>query len=452
MPTCAIPARHLPLDATYDVIVAGGGPAGCTAATAAARAGVRTLLIESTGCLGGMGTAGLVPAWCPFTDHTQIIYRGLAERVLRECTAGVAHERPRLESGRLDWVAIDPERLKRIYDDLVTDAGATVLFNATVAGVEPAGDRLDLLLVASKAGLTAYRARVFIDCTGDADLAAWMGCPFHKGDEEGDLQPATLCFQLANVDMHAFRTLGAIKHNGFPKEDWRIFRILESGRFPAIPDSHACNNPVGPGVIGFNAGHVWQVDNTDPASVSRALIEGRRIAAAFRDACAEFFPEAFANAFLVQTGALMGIRETRRIVGDYHLTVDDFRACRDFPDEICRNCYFVDVHHKQSQVAQARSCTENGPIGAIHLPPGRSHGIPYRCLLPQGAANLLVAGRSISTDRPTQGSTRVMPVCLAMGEAAGLAAAMAVRVGGAVRAIDVQALRAGLRREGAYLP
>ena len=443
-----IPARSIPLDTSYDVIVAGGGPAGCTAAAAAARGGAKTLLIESTACLGGMGTAGLVSAWCPFTDKTQIIYRGLAEKVLRDCTAGIAHERHRLESGKLDWVAIDPERLKRIYDDLVTKAGATVLFNATVAGIEKDSERLDLLLVASKAGLTAFRAKVFIDCTGDADLAAWMGCPFQKGDETGDLQPATLCFQLANVDMHAFRTLGAIKYNGFSTEDWRIFKILESGRYPAIPDSHACNNPVGPGVIGFNAGHVWQVDNTDPTTVSRALIEGRRIAAAFRDACAEFFPEAFANAFLIQTGSLMGIRETRRIIGDYLLTVDDFKACRSFDDEICRNCYFVDVHHKQNQIA---AFNVNNPT-ALHLGPGQSHGVPYRCLLPQKASNLLVAGRSISTDRPTQGSTRVMPVCLAMGEAAGVAAAIAAGIGGAVRAIDIQILRTELRRHGAYLP
>ncbi|MFW5857034.1 MAG: FAD-dependent oxidoreductase [Planctomycetota bacterium] len=436
--------REIPLHDNWDVIVVGGGPAGCTAAAAAARDGARTLLLEATHSLGGMGTSGLVPAWCPFTDKERILYSGLAERVLRETMAGMPHVPP----DRLDWTPIDAERLKRVYDDLVLEHGATLLFGVVLAGVEAAANgAVETILVAGKHGLAAYRAKVFVDCTGDADLAAWAGAPFEKGDETGDLQPATHCFVLGNVDLYAYQHLGPVGH--FGGREGAIDRILASGRYPAIPDRHACNNIVGPGAIGFNAGHVWNVDNTDPASVSRALVEGRRIAAAFRDGLAEFFPAAFANAWLMQTGSLLGVRETRRIVGDYVLTKDDFIACRDFEDEICRNCYFIDIHHKKRDIGTDRE----GESGHVHLPPGQSHGVPYRCLTPKGLDNVLVAGRSISTDRAVQGSTRVMPVGLAMGEAAGAAAAVAARASKPdVRALDVQALRTRLREAGAYLP
>lgn len=432
--------RRLPLDDTWEVIVVGGGPSGCTAAAAAAREGARTLLVEATGALGGMGTSGLVPAWCPFTDKEKIIHAGLAERVLRETMAGMPH----VPADRFDWTPIDPERLKRVYDDLVTGYGAQVLFNTLLAGVERDDQgRVETLILANKAGLTAYRATVYVDCTGDADLAAWAGAEYAKGDEDGALQPATHCFVLTNVDEYAYEHIGGIKYH--PKRNL-IDAIVASGRYPEIADTHACNNLIGPKTVGFNAGHLWEVDNTDPFSVSRALIQGRRLARAFREACAEFFPEAFANAFLVATAPLMGVRESRRIVGDYCLTLEDFRNRRTFPDEICRNCYFVDIHPPKG--------TPHPPSeeACIHLEKGESHGIPYRCLIPKGLKNVLVAGRSISTDRSVQGSIRVMPVCLSMGEAAGLAAAMALAHRGEVRRVDVNRLRARLREEGVYLP
>ncbi len=433
------------IDESWDVVVAGGGPAGCAAATAAAREGAKTLLIESTGALGGMGTSGLVPAWCPFSDCKQVIYRGLALKVFEAATKGMAHVKP----GSYDWVPIDAERLKSVYDRLVTDAGVHVLFNSTMCGVEKGGDgSVKRLLVANKAGITGYGAKVFVDCSGDADIAAWAGAEFHKGDDAtGEMMPVTLCFILSNVDEYAY--LNGPNMWGGNKAS-PIYAILESKKYPGIKDIHLCQNIVGPGTVGFNAGHLWEVDNTDPESVSKAMIDGRAIARQIADALAEFHPKAFANAHLVSTAALIGARETRRIVGDYVLSAVDYAARRGFPDEIARNCYFLDLHNSAKDLEKFN---KEFAVSFKHegYKPGESHGIPYRTLTPKGLRNVLVAGRSISCDRAVQSSVRVMPVCLVMGEAAGMAAAHAAQTpGGDVRKVDVERLRKRLKEEGAY--
>jgi hypothetical protein len=434
--------QTLELNNDYEVIVVGGGPSGCTAAAAAAREGAKTLLIEATGALGGMGTSGLVPAWCPFTDYEQLIYRGMAEKVLKAGIAGMPH----VANDHYNWTPIDPELLKRIYDDLVTENGAEVLFNSMLSAVNAdEHGTVESIVIANKAGLTAYKADVYIDCSGDADLAIWAGAEYEQGDEEGDLQPATHCFMLANVDDYAY-IYGESLHRANPKSP--IHAICAEGKYPLIPDTHSCNSQIIPGVVGFNAGHIWDVDNTKPKTVSNALIQGRKIAYAFEQALAEYHPKAYANAKLVATGSLMGIRETRRVIGDYYLTAEELMEFKSFEDEICRNAYYIDVHHKKKQIGGKK---EGGD--GFRFPQGKSHGLPYRCLTPKGIKNVLIAGRSISTDRPTQGSTRVMPVCLAMGEAVGIAAKMAARENnGDVHAVDTDALRDKLKEHGAYLP
>jgi glycine/D-amino acid oxidase-like deaminating enzyme len=436
--------RTIRLDDAWDVIVAGGGPAGCAAAVAAAREGARTLLIERVSALGGMGTLGLVPAWCPFSDGKQIIYRGLAEKVFTASKAGMRHIPPT----KLDWVDIDPERLKRIYDDLVGEAGVRVLFDSAVTAVDLASPReVRALIVANKAGLSAYRARVYVDCTGDADVCAWAGAGYDKGNAQGDLQPATHCFVLSHVDSYQYA------NGGRPTAGKLGQLISQGGKYPRIKDPHLCNNLIGPGTVGFNSGHLWDVDNTDPDSVSRALPEGRRLAEEFRQALAEYAPQTFANAFLVATGALLGIRETRRVKGVYTLTIEDYLQRRTFADEICRNAYPVDVHCSKKETKSFAKGKGAAMDRYEWYKPGESHGIPYRCLVPKALKNVLVAGRSISTDRDVQGSTRTMPVCLCVGEAAGVAAAMAAADRSSdVHRVNTDDLRRTLIRHGAYLP
>ena len=439
--------QSIPLDDSWDVIVVGGGPAGCTAAAASAREGARTLLIEQSGSLGGMGTSALVPAWTPFSDKEKIVYRGLAEKVFNETKRGMAHIDPKA----LDWVAIDAERLKRVYDDLVTSSGASVLFHTFMSAVERDEDaRVQHVIVSNKAGISALAAKVFIDCTGDADLCAWAGAQFHKGDENGEgLMPATHCFILSNVAEDVYLS-GTNMHGATPTSP--IHAIVKSGKYPQIPDIHMCQTKVGPGTVGFNAGHVYEVDSTDPESVSRALVTGRKLAAAYRDALAEFYPEAFGDCFLVATGSTIGIRESRRILGDYVLTLKDYLARRTFPDEICRNSYFIDVHPKVKEALADLKTMREFESTMMQYGVGESHGIPYRCLTPAGLTNVLVAGRSISAEQVVQGSVRVMPCCLAMGEAAGLAGAIAAKANGDVREVNVDQLQDRLREYGAYLP
>ena len=422
--TVSLKKQRIRLDDGWDVIVVGGGPSGCTAAAAAAREGARTLLIEGTGILGGMGTSGLLNAWCPFTDGEKIIYKGLAERIFLESKKGVPH------TNTNNWTPINPEYLKLVYDDVVTHYGVKVLFFTTMAAVEMKDDgTVDCILVANKAGLTALRAKVFVDCTGDGDLAARAGAAFEMGDEDGAVQSGSLCFSVANVDMDHYKTVGSWR------KDAPIYKMMGNPDYPLIHESHFNDKIIAPRAIGLNAGHIT-VDSTDPESLSAAMMLGRKMASEMFRGLKEFDSEAFADAYLSATASAMGIRESRRIKGDYTFTVQDWLDRREFEDNIGRNCYYIDVH-KADGASYPR------------YKKGESHGIPYRCLTPKGLSNVLVAGRCISTDQASLGSLRVMPPAMVTGEAAGLAAALASRQGKPdVHGVDILRLRQRLIEEG----
>ena len=288
-----------------------------------------------------------------------------------------------------------------------------------------------------------------MDCTGDADLCAYAGVPFQEGDENGETQPATHCFILANVNEEAYHAMPSIRPQN---PESILYRILREGKY-AIPDEHFCHSFYAPGVMGFNAGHLWHVKATDPASVSKADADGRRLAHEYLAALKDYMPETFGQAVLVETAPMVGIRESRRIRGEYSFTLEDYLARRSFPDEICRGNYFVDVHYsaEENNRREGKSPSNGSDLRYEHYGKGESYGIPYRCLIPVGLKNVLDAGRSLSCERAALGSLRVMPACLCMGQAAGLAAAMACELGD-VRLVDTDKLRASLREAGAYLP
>ncbi len=449
--------KEIPLDDLWDVIVVGGGPAGCAAAASTAREGARTLLLEATGMLGGMGTAGLVPWFCGYHDGETIIARGIAEKVRLALQLGIPflrEARGTKLSNVPDDPEIDPELLKGIYDDLVVKSGAQILFHTQLASVEMADtNSVDAILATNKRGIQAFRAKVYIDATGDGDLAAWAGATFEKGNENGGLQPATQCFMITNVDEDLL-SQGPKVHFYDPNSP--IWKMIKDEKYPDIIELHSCLRRIGSGAFGFNTGHIFDVDNTDPENLSRALIHGRKMARQYRDALAEYHP-AFAKGFLAATGSLLGIRETRRIIGDTYLTIDDYMEGRSFPDEICRNAFGIDVHQSKADTLACSKMTldelkERNRKQTRHLARGVSMGVPYSCLTPKGLHNVLVAGRCISTDRQVNGTIRIMPCCLNTGEAAGIAAAMAANYSRDVHAVPVDKLRKTLRDHGGYLP
>lgn len=431
------------LNEEYDVIVCGGGPAGCTAAVAAAREGAKTLLLEASGMLGGMATLGMVNAWTPVHDGIRVVHGGLAKKIIEENRATMPH----LSPDKWNWVTINYEPLKVQLDKLVTESGAEVLFHSSICGVEMKDERnIDVVLVANKAGLTAYRAKVFIDCTGDADLYAWAGKEYHKGDEQGRLQPGTMCFAVSGIDPVSYKTMNDPYWDGKSEKKSALLRkIMADGKYD-IPDDHWVVHPMAPGVYTFNAGHVYGVDATDPVSRTQACIKGRQVAWELKNAYTEYAP-CFKDSVMMQTGATVGVRESRRIIGDYTFTMDDYFNRASFPDEILRGIYPIDVH--EEEVGMVR----NTLLEYEHYGKGESYGLPYRCLCPRDLDNVLVAGRTISSDRISNGSLRIMPCCMNAGEAAGIAAKLSCDMENInIHKVDTQILRKRLIEEGAYLP
>ena len=414
----------------YDVIIGGGGPAGCAAAVAAARMGAKTLLIERTNALGGMSTVGMVSMMAPYTDREKVIYFSVAREILERYK-----KRMHLASNAFDWIGLSAEELKIVYDEIVTESGVDVLFDSVICDVKTNGESIESVLVANKSGLTSYQANVYIDCTGDADIAALAGVPYEVGDADGTVQSATLCFVISNVDMDATSNLRG-KLQGGKNSKWE--QIVAEGKYPLV-ENHCAPVELGEGTIIFNAGHINGIQPTDPISLSQAIMLGRKIAQQYHEALKEYWPEYFKDSTLIATAPALGVRESRRIEGMYRLTVEDYLERKHFPDEIAWNCYWIDSHGGKLDVR----------IEDVHYKPGESFGIPFRCLVPIRCNNLLVAGRSISMERSVLSSVRVMPNCYATGEAAGIGAAIAAKNGYSVQDIPVDSVLTELRKNGA---
>jgi hypothetical protein len=437
MNTVQLPAKSVPVYARPDVLVAGGGPAGVGAALAAARNGASVLLVEQRGYLGGMATVSRVPAFCPYTDHEKLVIRGIGLEILDGMKSRMEPEFLDIWKDRADWVPIDSEVLKKLLDDKMGQAGVKLLNHTLVGDVLSADGIVGTVLIHNKTGTQAVQPKLIIDATSDADIVYRAGGRFSKGGDNGDLQPGTMCFVLSRLDRQ--RYMEYVREHG-PSLKKAINQAKAEGTLRVVRD-WAGISWVNDHTAGLNFGHVFGIDGSNAEDLTRGGIEGRDLVHHIVSWLKATIP-GFEQAYLTQTGEQVGIRETRRIVGDYVLTADDFKMCRSFPDDIARNAYFIDIH-----MANAAS-----GMTVVHLPPGESHGIPYRCLLPAGLDNVLVAGRAISTDRVTQGSTRVMPNCFAMGEAAGTAAALLLAQGSVrSREIDMESLQKQLIKQGAWL-
>jgi hypothetical protein len=431
--------REIPIRYDVDVFVAGGGPAGVAAAVTAARQGRSVYLAEGHSCFGGMGTAGLVPCFMAFSDGVHFLAGGIGQEIYRRVKA---------YSPAVYWddpsrvVTIQPETLKRIYDDLVQETGVNFTFHTSLIAVEAEDGWISHAVCAAKSGLYAVRAKIFIDATGDGDLAAWAGAPFEMGDASGAMMPGTLCSLWSDVDWERRQ---ADPH----PDDAYLEQAIADGVF-TVPDLHLPGMfRAGRNQAGGNLVHTFGVDGTDEHSLTCALLDGRRRQNEYWQYYRRYLP-GYEDMELAATGSLLGIRESRRILGDYILNLEDFERRAVFEDEIGRYCYAVDIHAAAPDEKQYRQFEQD--FARLRYGPGESYGIPYRILTPCGLENVLVAGRCVSTDRSLQGSLRVMPGCYITGQAAGMAAALATETGSSTRGIDIGALQGRLKEIGAYLP
>ena len=420
----------------HDVIVAGGGLTGVAAAVAAARAGASVLLVERYGFLGGMATAGLVNPFMPHfvargSEPGQEAVRGIFLEILDALEAEDAIVR-----NLQGWAntAFDSEVLKWVLDRMALDAGVELVLHTFLADVEGGDGTVSAIETVSKSGRGRLSARAFIDCTGDADLAAMAGFETVFGREsDGKAQAMTLMFRVAGVDterMPARNQAAAI-----------FTRAIESGEVKKPGKHHLLMFPyTADGVLTFNQNEIIGLRATDSADMTRAEIEGRE---AVREMVAFLRRRmlGFENCHIETIAPQVGVRESRRIIGEHVLTGDELLSQQRFEDTVVCGAYPVDIHDPDGK--------QQPPMA--HLPEGGWYDVPYRCFVPKGSVNLLAAGRCLSATHEAAASVRVMPICTAMGQAAGEAAAMAVEAGVPVGEVDTDELRARLLRGGAFL-
>lgn len=413
---------------TYDLIVVGGGFAGTTAAIEAARKGLQVLLVEKFNCLGGAAANGLVLPFMNYwtldaeTDEQRFLAGSVFAEILQKLKAHGAIA----ENGK----TFDEEYLKLVLNRLCLEAGVELLFNTTVVNARMADGKIQSLEAWGKSRKLELKARCYIDATGDAELSVLAGCRCRVGRQQDNLcQPMTLSFRMAGVDAQRYpedRPLiqplyekakedGRIKN---PRENVLIFRTMRED------------------VLHFNTTRIVKHDPTDPVSVTQAEVEAREQVFEIYNLLRENVP-AFRNSYVQATGLQIGIRESRMVEGEYTLTVEDLKSLARFDDAIAVANYDIDIHNP-----------EGAGTSHYYFGKGEWYQIPYRCLVPKDCRNLLVAGRCISSDHEAQASYRIMPFCAELGQAAGAAAALAVKDDVDMKAVDMAQLQSILRSEG----
>jgi glycine/D-amino acid oxidase-like deaminating enzyme len=418
----------------YDVVVVGAGSAGSAAAISAARLGASTLLVDRLAFMGGTSTAVLDTFYAFYTpgDPPRRVAGGVGWEVACRLTAdGVAFERPNTY-GAGTGVTYDAEALKVLWERLAEEAGVDLLLHTWMTGVRVEDGRVTAIRLWNKGGARWVEASVVIDASGDADVCAMAGVPHDAPGDGGPVQSLSTLFKVANVDVAEAsavprRELWRLMGEAAAEGDYRLPRV--EGSWHRTPAE---------GVALIHMTRIPNVDATDPEQLTAAEVEGRRQVREYHRFLRDRVP-GFERSVIVATSPAIGVRESRRVHGDYRLTREDVLSGRRFDDEIALCGAPIEDHG-------AGGDTEWQYVGE-----GGVYGIPYRSLLPRGVEGMLVVGRCFSATHDAHASARSMATCMAMGQAAGTAAVAAAAAGSVPRAVPVDALRQRLASDGALL-
>ena len=427
--------RELKAVGSYDLIVVGGGPAGVGASLAAARQGMKTLVVEQFNCMGGVATAGGHGHISKFDEEgtRRRIVGGIAD----EIAGRIVREGYGVRNSHGVWFEV--EGLKFILDRMAQEAGLELLYHTFFCGAIVEDSAIRGVVIQNKGGRQVVWGRRVIDCTGDGDVAHLAGCPWEMGrPADGRCQPVTLMFTIGGVEwakVEQWRSsfnMAEVWEQAQRNGDMEPFQKVIMGWWwtPTRPDQ-----------VGVNFTHVTGIDSTRAEDLTAATMEARRQAYHTIDVYRKYVP-GMENCYMVSTPGTIGVRESRRIMGEYVLTEDDIKAQREFKDNIGYGAFFIDIH-----------CIDGpGMDPTVWRPPaGFKYQIPYRALVPLKVDNILTAGRCISVTHVALGSTRVMVPCIATGEAAGVAAAVSIHDGVAPRKVDVGKVQDILRQNGGIL-
>ena len=419
-------SRKIPVIASVDVLVAGAGPAGIGAALMAARAGVSVMLLEMEGCLGGVATAGMMSHWGGSSSSKILgeIY-DRCEEIQREIEFDMVQK----DCGRN---TIYHEVQKIALDRMMQDAGVRVLFYTKAVDATVVDGKIVGVTVENKSGRGYIEAKRVVDATGDGDVAAYAGVPYIKGREsDGRMQPATLMFKV-----------GGVAPDGVIPGSFETLVPTEKGELQALA-KEILPHPAGhvllyrnttPGTVVCNMTNAIEVDGTDAESVTRGLMTCRSQIPHIIKFLREYVP-GYENCWLMGSASLLGIRETRHFEGLQTLTKEDILEARLYENWVVRRGHFnFDVHNLTGASLDKTGVQK-------HFTQKGEYSIPYGCLLPRNVEGLLLSGRNISGSHMAHSNFRIMSVCIAIGEAAGLAAALSLKENVALRDLDVKKIQ-----------
>jgi hypothetical protein len=461
----------MPVHSESDVVVAGGGPSGLIAALAAARAGAKTLLVEQYGFLGGMATAASVGPFSPFHYDDQQITMGIPQELVERLMAAggsTGHLKCVPEYGSGSYMAyFDREVYKAVAFDMMKESGVRLLLHTFVAGAVVDNDRVKGLLVANKSGLLHVLGKVIVDATGDGDVAARAGAEFRWGRESDQLgQPMTMFFEMSNVDAAALKkyidenpddfewTSNLYSRTPLPPQLNQTYFVAQGFR-KAVADAKAkgdlhlgrdtvlLQSTMYEGTIVFNSTRIGKLRGTDADDFTKAEIEGRQQAMSLAAFMKKYVP-AFKDAYVSSTGIQIGVRESRHIVGEHILTLEDVVEGRSFPDVVARGFFPVDIHDPTGSKGYQAG-------GSTWIKPKGPYDIPLRCLIPKKIDGLVMTGRNISAAHEAHGSMRVQGTAFAIGHASGVVAAVAALDGVQPRKVDVKKVQDTLVKQHANL-